>query len=163
MPASRVTIFKRTLNALVLLVTMSLLATAVYAETAEQAYQRGMAHQRANQTSEAILAYKAAIRLAPLHGAAHYEIGWSYWVLGEWQAVVYHWEVAQKLKGVGPDLVRYLAEARDNLAGKREPLVRVHIGRRAMTPPRGRAIVFHRAHCAFSTLQPASCAQGRQI
>ena len=115
-----------------------LLATMMYAipadaETAEQAYQRGLTHQQAQRTEKAISAYQAAIKLDPNHGPAHYEIGWSYWTLEKWQKVVAHWETAQQLKATAADFSRYLTEARNNLEGKLEPLVRAEIGSRAET------------------------------
>lgn len=131
MPASRTSLFKITLIAVVLLLTIPLPAVVVGTGTAEQAYQRGVTYQQSRQTEQAILAYQAAIKLDPDYGAAHYEIGWSYWVLGRWQEVVTHWEQAKRLKATGPDFSRHLTEARNNLEGKLEPLVRAEIGSRA--------------------------------
>jgi len=131
MPGSRISLLKSALIAILLLLAAPLPATAVAAETAEQAYQRGLVHQKKRQTEQAILAYQAAINLDPGYGAAHYEIGWSYWVLERWQDVVTHWKQAKKLNATGPDFSRYLEEARNNLEGKLEPLVQAKIGSRA--------------------------------
>ena len=95
---------------------------------ADQAYERGYALQREMRTLEAIEAYKEALKLDPFHGKANYEIGWSYWVLRQWQDVVRHWEVAQQLEAGTPELPDYLALARERLSGKAPPLVRVAIG-----------------------------------
>jgi DNA-binding beta-propeller fold protein YncE len=94
-----------------------------------------MALQQAHRTEAAIAAYKKALRLNPDLGAAHYEIGWSYWVLGDWARVVQHWQAARRLKAGPPELARYLKEARDNRDGKLEPLVRVPIGTLSVQPP----------------------------
>lgn len=131
MPASRILLLKSPLIAILLLLAVMLPFMPVSAETAEQAYQRGLALQQTRQTEQAILAYQAAIKLDPGYGAVHYEIGWSYWVLGRWQEVVTHWEHAKRLNATGPDFSRYLEEARNNLEGKLEPLVRAEIGSRA--------------------------------
>lgn len=110
---------------------LALVSMPVSAETAEQAYQRGLGLQQDRHTDLAILAYKEAIKIDPRHGAAHYEIGWSYWVMGEWQSVVRHWEIAKRLGATGTDFNRYFTDARNNLEGKLEPLVRVAIGEKA--------------------------------
>ena len=133
MSASRITALKSTLIAISLFLAVSPPVIPADAETAEQAYQRGLVHQQARRTDQAILAYQTAIKLDPDHGAAHYEIGWSYWVLGKWQQVVSHWEAAQRLKITTADFTRYLTDARNNLEGKLEPLVRADIGSRAET------------------------------
>lgn len=133
MPACRITSLNSALTAVILSLSLLLTPATAGAETAEQAYQRGLDHQQAQQTQEAILAYKAAIKLNSKHGPAHYEIGWSYWVLGEWQSVVSHWQIAKNLRATPAEFKRYLAEAKNNLDGKLEPLVRVAIGTRAET------------------------------
>ena len=133
MPVFRITSLKSTSIAIILFLAVSLPAIPAQTETAEQAYQRGLAHQQARQTNQAILAYQTAIKLDPNHGASHYEIGWSYWVLGKWQEVVYHWEAAQRMKVTAADFTRYLTDARNNLDGKLVPLVRTEIGSRAET------------------------------
>jgi DNA-binding beta-propeller fold protein YncE len=100
----------------------------VWAGPAEDAYRQGMALQQAHKTEDAIKAYKKALSLKPGLGPAHYELGWSYWVQGDWARVVRHWREASRLKAGPPELARYLREAQDNLDGRLEPLVRVPIG-----------------------------------
>ncbi len=133
MPASRISLLKSALITIILFLVTSLPAVPASAETAEQAYQRGLNHQLARRTEQAISAYQTAIKLDPNYGAAHYEIGWSYWVLERWQEVVTHWEAAQRLNATGSGFSRYLTEARNNLEGKLDPLVRAKIGSRTKT------------------------------
>lgn len=95
---------------------------------ADAAYQQGLALQRERQTEKAIKAYEQAINLDPDHGGAHYELGWSYWVLGNWQKVVQHWKTAKTLGALPASAEQYLAEARQNLAGQEDPLVQPPIG-----------------------------------
>jgi len=133
MSDSRTVMLKTFFIVIVVFLMASAPAIPSSTETAEQAYQRGLTHQQARRTERAISAYQAAIKLDPNYGAAHYEIGWSYWVLGRWQEVVTHWQAAQKLKTTGPEFSRYLTEARNNLEGKLDPLVRAEIGSRAET------------------------------
>jgi DNA-binding beta-propeller fold protein YncE len=95
---------------------------------AEAAYHKGFALQSDLRTLEALEAYKEALLLNPFHGKAHYEIGWSYWVLRDWEQVVRHWEIALQLEGGTPELPDYLAMARERLEGRVAPLIRVAIG-----------------------------------
>jgi DNA-binding beta-propeller fold protein YncE len=111
-----------------LLLLLSIVPAIAMSETAEQAYQEGMAMQRARQTEEAVRSYQRAIRLDPKFGPAHYEIGWSYWVLGDWRKVVQHWQTAKRFGALPQNSGKYLAEAQQNLNGKLDPLVRASIG-----------------------------------
>ncbi|MEE8395232.1 MAG: hypothetical protein V3S29_04200 [bacterium] len=95
---------------------------------AEEAYRRGFALQGEMRTLEAIEAYRQALRINPFHGKANYEIGWSYWVLRDWEQVVRHWEIAGQLEAGPDELPDFLAIARERLSGKVPPLVRVPIG-----------------------------------
>ncbi|MDH4120992.1 MAG: beta-propeller fold lactonase family protein [Deltaproteobacteria bacterium] len=98
---------------------------------AEAAFQRGFALQKDHRTLEALAAYEEALTLNPFHAQAQYEIGWSYWVLGRWDEVIQHWEVAQQLKWDEPELGAYLQKARDQASGKIPPLSHPAIGTRS--------------------------------
>ncbi len=125
----------RSTNPLPLLVLTALFASApAVASPVDDACREGKALQQAHHTEDAIQAYQRALRLNPKYGPAHYEIGWSYWVLGKWPEVVRHWRIAQRLKAGPPELPRYLKEAQENLEGKLAPLVRVPIGTRSTSP-----------------------------
>ena len=102
---------------------------------AQESYRRGVALQRERRTLEAIAAYEEALKLDPFHARAHWEIGWSYWVLAKWAEVVRHWEIAAELNLDEPELEEYLGRARDQLEGKAEPLVRAPIGTQAAWRP----------------------------
>ena len=95
---------------------------------AQTAFERGKAHQEKRETDLAIQAYKQAIALKPGFALAHYELGWSYWVEGKWDKVIQHWQQAKKLGLQQPQLDQHLKRARDNLAGRLEPLQRPDIG-----------------------------------
>ena len=97
-------------------------------ENADSAYQQGLELQRQNRTPEAIAAYRRALSLNPNHAHAHYELGWSYWTLRQWDQVISHWEKAKQLKAPYPELADFLRTARQNAAGTGEPVVRVPIG-----------------------------------
>ncbi len=123
--------FLCTLFLVLALATASPLAAQPAGETAQQAYARGMALQKDQRTLEAITAYQAALRLDPRHGRAHYELGWSYWILGDWPKVVEQWEAAVNLHVPEPDLPKYLEQARSRMRGEGPPLVRVPMHTRA--------------------------------
>lgn len=118
-------------GALVLMLALlSLHAPQAWPQTpaAEAAYNEGLALQKDRRTEAAIEAYRRALKLDPDYALAHYEIGWSYWVLAKWDKVVHHWQRARALKVNRPDLPRYLAEARRNKKGASEGIVRAPIG-----------------------------------
>lgn len=103
--------------------------TALHAAaSADSLYEQGMELQRENRTKEAIDAYQRALALDPKHARSHYELGWSYWTLRQWDQVIGHWEKALQLKAPYPDLPGFLRAARQNAAGTGEPVVRVPIG-----------------------------------
>lgn len=98
---------------------------------ADALFRRAFRLQQEQRTTEALALYQQVLRLKPQHGEAHYEIGWSYWVLQRWPAVVRHWEEAHRLRAGGPNLPRYLAQAHRHLEGKTEALSRPPLGTRA--------------------------------
>ncbi len=110
---------------------LALLAVAAGAETPDEAYRRGFALQEQRRTLEAVTAFNRALELDPNHGLSHYEIGWSYWLLGDWPNVIKHWETAEKLKAGPPELPGYLRDARARLEGRGPPVRHVALRTRA--------------------------------
>lgn len=55
---------------------------------ADEKIRNGFQAQAANRTLEAIDFYNDAIKNDPKCDDALYEIGWSFWKLGEWEKVV---------------------------------------------------------------------------
>jgi DNA-binding beta-propeller fold protein YncE len=108
-------------------------ASGIRAETPQEAFQEGYALQEQRRTLEAIDAFQRALRLDPNHGPTHYEIGWSYWLLGDWAQVVTHWEAAERLKAGPPEFPGYLRDARNRLAGKGPPVERVPMRTKAVS------------------------------
>jgi DNA-binding beta-propeller fold protein YncE len=74
----------------------------------------GFTAQSGNRTLEAVDLYKGAIGLDDKCSDAYYEIGWSYWKLGEWQKVVTHWEKALKLNPKHNLIPQFMPAAKDN-------------------------------------------------
>ena len=98
---------------------------------AMNAYKRGMELQKERKTEEAVASYRQAILLNSTHAESYYELGWSYWVLEQWDQVINTWETALDLNIKNKMLPGYLKQAHDHKAGKLARLVRVPIGTRA--------------------------------
>ncbi len=75
----------------------------------------GMLQQRDGNSRDALASYQACLALDPLCGDCAYEMGWSYWKLGQWKEVIATWEHALKLQPNQPDIPQYLPSARQNL------------------------------------------------
>lgn len=88
----------------------------------------GLEAQKNRRNQEALTAYRKALELKPDFARAHYEIGWTYWVMSDWKNVVEHWQTAKQLGLKDANLALYLPTARDNLEGKLPPLTRTRIG-----------------------------------
>jgi len=116
------------LSRLILCLAITWTGAAFGSSSADDAYRRGMALQQQNHTTKAIAAYQEALTLDPDHARAHYEIGWSYWSLRQWDKVIEHWQRAKALNAPYPGLDDFLRSAKENALGKGEPLVRVPIG-----------------------------------
>ena len=86
-----------------------------WAGTEPSDYERGREAQRRGEAEAAIVAYDRCLAATPQNADCHWEMGWSYWSLGQWDRVITHWEAVQKLDPAREKLPRYLAEARTNL------------------------------------------------
>lgn len=82
---------------------------------AEEKIKNGFQAQAANRTLEAIDFYNDAIKNDPKCSDAFYEIGWSYWKLGEWEKVVSNWETALKISPEHKLVPQFMPAARANL------------------------------------------------
>jgi len=124
----RVLLIRRPLVALTLAVIAVGAATLGHAQdeaiqqapsaSAQELFIEGFLLQKEGDTEQAIERYQAALALEPDHLAALYELGWSYWVLGDWQKVLELWERVLELdpEYVDAKIIRErLPEVRDNL------------------------------------------------
>jgi hypothetical protein len=93
-------------------------ADAASTSAAQARFLDGFLLQKEGDTFQAIERYQAALALAPDHLPALYELGWSYWVLGDWQKVLELWERVLELDPGyvdAPIIHERLPEVRDNL------------------------------------------------
>lgn len=77
--------------------------------------KKGFEYQKDNNTLKALEFYKKSLITERTCVDALYEIGWSYWKLGEWQKVIEHWKVALKLKPNHEKIPQFLPAAEANL------------------------------------------------
>ena len=82
---------------------------------ADQNVKSGFSAQAGNRTLEAINFYTDAIKSDANCSDAFYEIGWSYWKLGEWQKVVTNWDTALKLDPGHKLVPQFMPAAKENL------------------------------------------------
>ena len=109
-------------------------------KNAQEWFDSGLALQKEHQSRQALAAYQQALALDPGFARAHYEIGWTYWVLNDWAKVVDHWETAKHLGYHDANLDIYLPAARDNLDGKTPALTRTRIGDRSISLAEGEPV-----------------------
>lgn len=84
-------------------------------KVADEKVKKGFTAQAGNRTLEAVDLYSEAMKLDPKCSDAFYEIGWSFWKLGEWQKVVTTWESALKLDPSHKLIPQFMPAAKENL------------------------------------------------
>lgn len=84
--------------------------------------------QQNNNTLKALETYLKGIEADASCADLHYEIGWSYWKLGEWEKVIYSWEKALAINPEHKKIPQYIESARENLkivnSGKKDNVYR---------------------------------------
>lgn len=97
-------------------------------EPADKLVKQAFELQKKNNTVKALELYNKTIELNKDCTDAFYEIGWSYWKLGEWQQVVDSWEKALKQDPNHKKIKLYIDSAKENLkivsSGKKENVFR---------------------------------------
>lgn len=95
---------------------LALLLAAFASDTPDALLQRGMAAQRAKDTTAAKSAYTACLKVDPEHVPCHWEMGWALWTENDWDGVVRSWETVQRLQPDHPEVGKHLGTARGHLA-----------------------------------------------
>lgn len=75
----------------------------------------GFNFQSVNQTEDALRTYQKTLERDPTCSDAHYEIGWSYWKMGEWESVLSHWKMALKIDPKHSEIPKYIHTVEENL------------------------------------------------
>ncbi len=78
--------------------------------------EQGIAALATKDAASAIDHFQRCLNETPAQLDCHWEIGWAYWLLGEWGEVVEHWEQVEAADPQRDGLSRYLSQARDNLS-----------------------------------------------
>ena len=82
---------------------------------ADEDLAAGMAAQRAGDAETALRHYTSCLDSSPDHVQCNWEIGWSYWTLGDWQKVVQHWTHVQRVAPSHPEVGKHLPTAQGHL------------------------------------------------
>jgi len=91
-----------------------ILGTALAQETP---YDLGVAALATKNADDAITHFQRCIQQRdPQAVDCHWEIGWAYWLKGDWAKVVDSWTTVQKQDPGRDGLSKYLSQARDNLS-----------------------------------------------
>lgn len=93
---------------------------SVASASSETLLAEGMTAQRAGDTETAIVKYTACIQGDSTNVPCRWELGWTYWSLGQWDAVVEHWEAVAERDPQHKDLDKYLSTARDHQTAMRK-------------------------------------------
>lgn len=99
-----------------LLFTFALAKEPAICASAEATHflKRGFELQKNNDTLKALEAYKHCLENQPDCAECNYEIGWSYWKVGEWSEVIRSWEKALSLNPQDKRVPFYLQQAKAN-------------------------------------------------
>lgn len=88
---------------------------------AQAAYEQGFSAQQAMQTQTALTAYTRCLELEPGCVPCQYEVGWTHWTRGDWEAVEEAWERTLELDPSHKAAATWLPSARDQ--GKGAPML----------------------------------------
>ncbi|MFT4974151.1 MAG: poly-gamma-glutamate capsule biosynthesis protein CapA/YwtB (metallophosphatase superfamily) [Myxococcota bacterium] len=93
-----------------------MLNAALAQQTTATPYEQGVAALATKDAQAAIGHFKTCLRDDPKQLDCHWEIGWAYWLEGDWGEVVTHWSTVRDAEPDREGLSRYLSQARDNLS-----------------------------------------------
>lgn len=81
-------------------------------------YDRGVTALASKDSATAINHFQACLNEpdSPHLIDCHWEIGWAYWLTGDWGEVVEHWQAVERAEPARSGLSQYLSQARDNIS-----------------------------------------------
>lgn len=83
---------------------------------AQDFFKKAFELQKDNNTQKALESYNECLKLEPDCISCLYEIGWSYWKLGEWTKVVETWKKVLKLYPTHEKVNQFLPAAENNVS-----------------------------------------------
>lgn len=95
---------------------LAVLGCAAHAQqdTAQVHYDAGVAALQAKDAVTAQAELSACVQVDPQRVDCHWELGWAYWLLEDWDQVVATWETVQALQPDHGTVDQYLPTARSN-------------------------------------------------
>lgn len=96
-------------------------SSCLASEEATAAYRAGFSAQTARDADAALSHYRRCLELAPDCLACNYEIGWSYWSRGAWDATVTAWTRTLELDPTHEDAKTWLTQAKDQQRRSKSP------------------------------------------
>lgn len=89
----------------------------------------GFMLQADGNSEDALKVYQACVKLDPDCADCWYEMGWSYWKLGDWSEVLRVWKKTSALDPQHPEVQRYLPTAQANLLAIEQKVFRKDLAR----------------------------------
>lgn len=74
----------------------------------------GMKLQEESETQAALTRYRQCLEIEPTCSGCMYEIGWSYWRMGEWDKVVDSWKSLLKIYPAHQEALQFINTANEN-------------------------------------------------
>jgi len=78
-------------------------------------YELGIEALSKKDAAAAVNHFQRCLNIDNNQTECHWELGWAYWLLGDWGEVVQHWERVQRADPNQEGLAEHLSQARDNL------------------------------------------------
>jgi len=85
-----------------------------YFANANPNYEQGIKNMSEKKYDTASQFFEQCIQTEPENIDCHWEMGWAFWMLSNWEKVIKHWSVVEKLNPDKEGLKQYLAQAKDN-------------------------------------------------
>lgn len=104
--------------------------------TADEAFEQGRASLEAKDGAAAAALLAHCVTLAPERVDCRWELGWAYWLQGDWERLVAIWEEVEARDPHHPELAERLAQARSSLQAQKK--LALQAGPRAAPPVDGR-------------------------
>jgi poly-gamma-glutamate capsule biosynthesis protein CapA/YwtB (metallophosphatase superfamily) len=81
---------------------------------ADTNYDRGIALMTEKKYRLATDEFNSCLNNDPKNAKCHWEIGWAYWMLSDWDNVLKHWYIVEKQNPSQEGIEQYILQAQDN-------------------------------------------------
>ena len=97
---------------LILAVLAGALLVTPRASAEDSAFQAGVEALREKDADRALVSFRQCLEIDSENAPCHWEIGWAYYLLNDWDQVVHHWERVLELEPARSDVGDHLATAK---------------------------------------------------